>query len=152
MKSILFFSLFVRLALAENNDTPDQACVTLIKFGNRQCHGKPQSERTFTTLTAPGSPCKHTAAMGDNSAKDQFCNFDQGTFKQTVFIKDTHCHVNIWEKAISPMHLSYSKSTCTYGYKLGSCKRGPCDKTVDNLDTLEMDEFPKLRSNVEASQ
>lgn len=136
-------------AQAVSQEKDCQACVTLVKYSNRKCSGKPVGENTFTTQTAPGSPCKHTTKMGQNSAKDQYCVLDKDIFKQTVYISDKHCHVNIWEKAISPMHLVYSKKECVYGYKLGSCTPGPC--AAGNNEDAEPNflHFPLLRKKEE---
>lgn len=118
-----------------DNDDDDQVCVTLEKYGDG-CKGKVQSTNTFTALTHPGSPCKHTANMKSNSAKDQYCDSD-GVFHQKVYIQNTHCKVGWEQKAFSPMHLTYTQDKCTYGYKLKSCTPGPCDEDSPNLLLLD---------------
>ena len=164
--SIVLIVLVFASAIAETTTTEQidavgeqdgEACVTLIEYGNRQCTGHSTGQRQFSTRTAPGSPCKHTAAMGKNSAKDQYCVFDQDIFKQTVYISSTNCKVPVWEKAISPMHLTYSHNKCTYGYKLGSCEPGPCSsngneegdtsRIFDDENVIEPDSFSHLRSS-----
>jgi hypothetical protein len=108
----------------------DQVCVTLEKFESG-CSGHVQSTNTFTALTKPGSPCKHTVNMKNNSAKDQYCTFQNGKtiFHQTVYIRNKECKVDWEEKAISPMKLTYTEESCTYGYKLKSCVLGPCQES-----------------------
>ena len=76
--------------------------------------------------TTPGSPCRHTKQMQDNSVKDQYCNAADGVFHQTVFVHDKHCHVSFAQKAFSPQKLTYRADKCTYGYKLQSCTPGAC--------------------------
>jgi hypothetical protein len=135
-----------------NVNEEEQACVTLVKYSNRKCSGGPVGENTFTTMTVPGSPCKHTARMGHNSAKDQHCVLDQDIFKQSVYVNDNKCHVSIWEKAISPMHLVYSKNHCVYGYKLGSCTAGPCSTEEGTEETdPALGSFPQLRTKAEVA-
>lgn len=112
-----------------DGDDSDQVCVTLEKFGSG-CSGHVQATNTFTALTKPGSPCKHTANMKDNSARDQYCDAN-GVFHQKVFVHNTHCKVGWEQKAFSPMKLTYTHDKCTYGYKLKSCTPGPCEESPD---------------------
>jgi hypothetical protein len=124
--------------MGENNDERDEVCVTLEKFESG-CSGHVQATNTFTALKKPGSPCKHTAHMKNNSAKDQYCTFQSGTavFHQTVYVHNTQCKVS-WEgKAISPIKLTYTAESCTYGYKLKSCTLGPCQESPDASTDLE---------------
>jgi len=114
----------------EDGSDDDQVCVTLEKY-ETGCSGRVQSSNTFTALTKPGSPCKHTSNMKNNSAKDQYCMIRQGgktVFHQTVYVHNTECKVSWAEKAISPMKLTYTHESCTYGYKLKSCTLGPCQE------------------------
>ena len=109
----------------------EQVCVTLDKYGDG-CKGGVQGSNTFTALTKPGSPCKHTENMKKNSVRDQYCD-SNGVFHQKVFVQNTHCHVGIAQKAFSPMHLSYTEDKCTYGYKLRSCTPGPCPDSPGSI-------------------
>lgn len=114
------------------DDPPDQqVCVTLHQYHTSTCHGGVTSTRNITAWTQPGSPCRHTAAMNDNSVKDQYCTgggHDDRTlvFHQTVYVHNKHCHVGFAQKAFSPQKLSYKTNKCTYGYKLQACVPGPC--------------------------
>ena len=134
---LLLFIALVLPALGEeevggnivHDNDEDQVCVTLERYGSG-CSGHVQATNTFTALTKPGSACKHTSNMKDNSAKDQYCDAN-GVFHQTVYIHDKHCKVAWEEKAISPMKLTYAQNKCTYGYKLKSCTPGPCQESPD---------------------
>jgi hypothetical protein len=153
-KMFIWVLLLAALALpasAQAVNEEEQACVTLVKYKNRKCSGGPVGENTFTTMTAPGSSCKHTDRMGQNSAKDQYCVLDKDVFRQTVYVNDKNCHVNIWEKAISPMHLVYSKDKCVYGYKLGSCTPGPCSGEGTEETEPALGSFPQLRTKAEVA-
>ncbi len=119
----------------------DQVCVTLEKYGSG-CSGHVEATNTFTALRIPGSPCKHTANMKDNSAKDQYCDA-HGVFHQTIYVHDKHCKVGWEDKAISPMKLSYTHNKCTYGYKLKSCTPGPCQESPDSLALMGYDNVIK---------
>lgn len=130
----------------------DQVCVTLEKQGSG-CNGHVQSTNVFTALTRPGSPCKHTVNMKDNSAKDQYCD-SHGAFHQTVFIDNKQCKVGWEQKAYSPMKLTYTQDKCTYGYKLKSCTPGPCEDSRNSNELMDADEFiesvgRQLRRNLE---
>ena len=114
----------------------DQACVTLLQYAHMDCHGAPTSVRNNTVWTAPGMPCKHTDRMGGNSVTDEHCTWSSSDndadaqFHQKVFVKNTHCKVEWYQKAYSPMSLTYtekSKGGCTYGYNIATCTRGPCE-------------------------
>jgi hypothetical protein len=118
-------------AASAEHDDDDQVCVTLQKFDNMKCKGHAKGSNSFTALTTPGSACKHTAKMKNNSAKDQFCHIEKGIFHQTVFVHNKQCRVEWTQKAFSPMHLEYTADTCTYGYKLESCNPGPCPAGAD---------------------
>ncbi|CAB9501645.1 expressed unknown protein [Seminavis robusta] len=107
----------------------DQACVTLLEYKHRDCGGDPVSVRNNTVWTSPGMPCKHTDRMGSNSVTDEYCDkldTDSPEFHQKVFVKDQQCHVAWYQKAYSPMHLTYTTHSCTYGYKIQGCTKGPC--------------------------
>jgi hypothetical protein len=119
-------------------DEEEQVCVTLEKYGSG-CSGHVQATNTFTALTKPGSACKHTDNMKDNSAKDQYCDVN-GVFHQTVYIHDKHCRVSWADKAISPMKLTYTQNKCTYGYKLKSCTPGPCQVSPDATELFEIND------------
>jgi hypothetical protein len=128
-------SLSEGFAEEQLRDESDQVCVTLEKHGS-VCEGHVQSTNTFTALTKPGSHCKHTVNMKDNSAKDQYCDV-HGVFHQTVFVHDKHCKVHWEQKAYSPMKLSYTQDKCTYGYKLKSCVPGPCEDSPDSNELTD---------------
>jgi hypothetical protein len=121
------------------DDETDQVCVTLEKHDSTGCKGHVRSTNTFTAQTKPGSPCKHTVNMKDNSAKDQYCDA-HGVFHQTVYIHNEHCKVGWEQKAFSPMKLSYTQGKCTYGYKLKSCTPGPCEDSPDSNELMGADE------------
>jgi len=123
---------FLDPTLGDHN--AEQVCVTLEKRGSG-CRGHVQATNTFTALTKPGSPCKHTSNMNDNSARDQYCDV-HGVFHQTVFVHNAHCKVGWAQKAFSPMHLTYTQDKCTYGYKLKSCTPGPCDDSSDSEELV----------------
>ena len=116
-----------------DDDNVPQVCVTLHKYHATNCHGGLSSTRNITAWTRPGSPCHHTAAMQDNSVKDQYCGTTETpVFHQTVFVHNKHCHVSLAQKAFSPQKLSYRTNKCTYGYKLVSCVPGPCADVSPN--------------------
>ena len=97
-----------------------------------ECHGTVRERRHVTAQTQPGSPCRHSDSMQDNSVRNQYCD-SNGVFHQTVYVHDKHCHVSWAQKAFSPQKLSYRTDTCTYGYKLESCMPGPCPDAPDNV-------------------
>ena len=124
----------------DDSNDDDQVCVTLEKY-EAGCSGRVQSSNTFTALRMPGSPCKHTSNMKNNSAKDQYCTILQSgktVFHQTVYVHSTECKVGWAEKAISPMKLTYTDEACTYGYKLKSCTLGPCQETPGGSAAFEL--------------
>mmetsp|Transcript_19866 Transcript_19866/g.28130 ORF Transcript_19866/g.28130 Transcript_19866/m.28130 type:complete len:167 (-) Transcript_19866:159-659(-) len=137
-------------ASAINNSASDvinddqTVCVTLEKYKDMKCKGDPVGTHVFPSLTAPGSPCKHTDNMGHNSAKDQYCDLVKGVFHQKVYVDNTKCHVKIYQKAYSPMHLEYTAKKCTYGYKLGSCTLGPCPSDFEDAD-VQVPQIAQLR-------
>ena len=125
----------------EQHQQQQQGCVTLLEYKHRDCGGSPISVRNNTVWTKPGSPCKHTSRMGSNSVKDQYCD-EGGTFHQTVFVKDKHCKVKWYEKAYSPIHLTYSKGECTYGYSIAACiTTGPCEHPSPPVLDAEEDDY-----------
>ena len=137
---LLLCNVFAMVAALET-DTDERVCVTLLHYGNVQCHGNVKSTKQITAWTKKGSPCRHTAQMQDNSVRDQYCSLpqdehndedDEGcVFYQTVFVHNKHCHVSLAQKPFSPQHLSYKRGKCTYGYKLKSCVPGPCPESPD---------------------
>jgi hypothetical protein len=132
-------AIFEHVVPNEDPSDIEHVCVTLEKY-ETGCRGRIQSSNTFSALTKPGSPCKHTSKMKNNSAKDQYCTIPQTgktVFHQTVYVHNTECKVGWAEKAISPMKLTYTNESCTYGYQLKSCTLGPCQQAPGVSDELE---------------
>ena len=121
-----------------DNQEGEKVCVTLKHYGNMSCKGAVQGINSFEASTAPGSPCRHTANMKDNSVTDQYCDLTLATFHQKVYVGSTTCHVAWYQKAYSPQHMTYTASACTYGYKLGSCTLGPCPSQEES-ETQQID-------------
>ena len=134
---------------------PDQqlACVTLLQYKHRDCKGSPISVRNVTVWTKPGTPCKHTDSMGDNSVKNEYCSqldTDAPEFHQKVYVKNKKCKVEWYQKAYSPMQLTYSSNKCTYGYNIQTCTRGACENpTLLNEGEGDQDEEGMIQNVAE---
>jgi hypothetical protein len=115
----------------------EEACVTMLQYAHGDCGGDPISIRNNTVWTSPGMPCKHTDRMGSNSVTDEYCDkldTDHPEFHQKVYVQDQHCHVAWYQAAFSPMQLTYTDHTCTYGYKIQGCTKGACENPSPPVD------------------
>mmetsp|Transcript_31841 Transcript_31841/g.48842 ORF Transcript_31841/g.48842 Transcript_31841/m.48842 type:complete len:176 (-) Transcript_31841:199-726(-) len=126
-------------------EEPQTVCVTLEEYGNMKCKGKPSGTNIFPVLTEPGSPCKHTPEMKHNSVRDQYCDVVKEVFHQKVYVDNTKCHVKVYQKAFSPMHLEYTPTKCTYGHKLVSCVPGPCPSDSEDTTGAGVPKSTQLR-------
>jgi hypothetical protein len=114
------------------------ACVSLFVYQNSKCSGPPLRVLSFSTWTAPGSPCVHDARIHHRSAKDQYCNLSSGNWHETVIVGSSTCHAPHWWEGGKKYDLTFTTDSCIGGVGLKSCAQGPCDSHETELEAFEV--------------
>jgi len=75
--------------------------------------------------------------MSHYSVKDQYCNMETGNWHETVYMGSEHCATGGWWNWWKPVDLTFTSDSCIAGFRLKSCRNGPC-KESDGSDQTEV--------------